>query len=106
MKHIKRIKVFESDNEIPWKIFEEFIHDCQDVFVEIMDDDLSMSEYGKYSIEYQDDFIFLKFRKPEKIESIVDLYKDINIAILRLSEKYNISNKMSDVNGLIKIVLT
>jgi len=105
MNNIKKFKLFE-EKEIPWSKFEQYIFDTQDVFTEIMDDDLLVSDYGKYSFEYQDDFIFLKFKKPDNIESIVDLYKDINVAILRLSDKYNISHKMSDVNGLIKIVLT
>ncbi len=53
MNKIKSFKLFES--EISWKSFEEFLNDVQDVFVEIMDDDILISEYGQYSFIYQDD---------------------------------------------------
>lgn len=103
--NIKKFKAFESE-EIPWKKFEQFLFEAQDVFTEIMDDDLLVSDYGKCSFDYQDDFIFLKFRKPESVDGIVNLYEDIKIAILRLSDKFNITHKISDVNGLIKLVVT
>ena len=83
-KYIKSFILFESDNinsdEIPWEVFWEFIQDSQDVFMEIMDDDLLLSDYGKYSFDYQDDFIFLKFKKPTDLETISFLWEDIKIA--------------------------
>jgi hypothetical protein len=109
-KYIKSFILFESDNinsdEIPWEVFWEFIQDSQDVFMEIMDDDLLLSDYGKYSFDYQDDFIFLKFKKPTDLETISFLWEDIKIAINRLSDKYNITHKVSDLPGIIKLVVT
>jgi len=109
MKHLKKFNEeldTRNSDEIPWKVFWEFIQDCQDVFVDIMDDDLSISEYGKYSFEYQDDFVFLKFKKPTDLETISFLWEDIKIAINRLSDKYNITHKVSDLPGIIKLVIT
>lgn len=108
MKYLKSYRIFElqEEREIPWSIFKEFLDDAQDVFVEIMDEGLVISEYGDYSFEYMDDFIFLKFKRPSNIEDLTDLYEDIKIAINRLSDKYEIEHKIGANSNMIKLSVT